>query len=361
MSCAARAAKSSVTHRATKMTDPHPAAASADAPAAAAATAATPRKRLLGTGKKRRRTRPRPEGAAAALCELKPAQVCFKCAYAAGSGCTEGTDGSDRGYRGAYHAAGRLRGSRTFDFNHWEQYCQTHWRLIMGNSESSSVQPSAAGAAAAGTGDAPTSAGTVLSSGLGAEAAAAAPAAAAAAAASTAIGAGAAHNGEAAVANLGRRHPAAFPDPSGTDAQLHRLSQLYFGGKPTPTNEDADAAPSLEKRKQRHTNLKDKAVTEAVNAVVLPLRDGIPLLRKNGELDISKKKQKGVWLEDRSKWPGAYMKLEDPGIRAERCKGAGGWTAASKELARKHHLVSGTVVLLHPEVSGCIIGCAWPG
>jgi len=324
---------SSVTHRATEMTDPPPAAVN-------------PRQKLLGTSKKGRK-RTRPKGAAAVLCDLKPAQVCFQCAYAEGSGCTEGTDGSDRGYSGAYHAAGQLRGSRTFDYSHWEQYCPTHWRLIMGNSESSSVQSSAAAAAAAaaGTGGASTSGATLPPPVSGAASSAST---AATAVARTTTGAGARHNGDGALADLALWPSASFPDPSGKAIQLQRLSQLYFDGKPTPTNSDADAPPSLEPRVQRHENLPEKEVTAAVKAVVLQLRDGMPMPGEGGGLNPPKK-WKGIWKE-RSEWPGACIDLGDPAVRARGCKRGEEWTAASKQLARKHHLVTGKVVLLLPEV-----------
>ena len=57
----------------------------------------------------------RKPGTVASLYPLKPAAKYFKCPYAKGSGCTEGTDGTDRGYSGAWHASGQPRASRTYD------------------------------------------------------------------------------------------------------------------------------------------------------------------------------------------------------------------------------------------------------
>ena len=342
---------------ATEMTDPLNVAASVTGPAAAT-NATAPRRRLLGTEKKGRKRKP-PEHAV--LCDLKPAGVYFKCAYAEGSGCTEGTDGSDRGYSGAYHAAGQLRGSRTVDYTHWDQYCQTHWRVIMGNTSSGDrvVRPSAAaagmGCAAASRATSPSSwvgeatapAATAPAAAPAAPAAPATPASAPAPAAATGA-AGVALLGERAVVGRGQRHPAGLPDPTGEEVQKLRLSQLYFHGNPTPTMEDADAPRKLAARKQRHTELTEPEVRKAVNAIVSQLKEGMPMPGNDGAL--SDRAGWGSAWKDPLSWPSAYMELGEAANRARKCKGPGAWTEASKELARKHHLVCGTVVFLLPEV-----------
>ncbi|CAN0256206.1 unnamed protein product, partial [Scytosiphon promiscuus] len=345
------------------MADSYLAAETTDAGADLEHAAAAPRRQLLGTTKtRRRRSKPIVHG-------LAPAKQAFKCAFAERSGCTEGTDGSDRGYSGAYHAVGQPRAARTFDFNHWEQFCGKHWNTIMGNSESSGT---AAGGGGSGSGS-----GSSRQPGVSADDGAAAGSAGGAVSTGTAVdgvtrggsvgnampagtmpGAAAARTigrvvtAAAAVAAGGRSGTiagdAGFPNPSGPAVQKERLSRFFFNGARCPTMNDPDAPRKLEPRVQRHEDLTPAYVRAAVKAVVLPLCKGMPIPQRDGSLS-DPRKWEGLWKNPAS-WPGPYIHLEDPGVRAERCKESGGWTPESKELARQHHLVTGTVVLLMPEV-----------
>lgn len=221
----------------------------------------------------------------------------------------------------------------------------------MNDSSSSGVVHTTAAAAegVGASGSTAVGAASVGASSLGAAAAAAAAAGAGegrAAAAAARHG----HSGEGTGVDLGRRVPA-FPDPKGKEVQLQRLSKLFFGGKAAPTNDGPDfSRRKVTPREQRHTELTDAAVKAAVNEVVQRLRDEIPLPTKDGRLKTPKAKKGGTLNSGGGGLPGAYITLEDSSVRARRCKGPGGWTAASKALARAHHLVTGTLVFLRPEV-----------
>jgi len=178
------------------------------------------------------------------------------------------------------------------------------------------------------------------------------PAAAAAAAAVTGVcegtGGAAGACGRDADTRQGTVVPA-FPVPGGPEVQLQRLSQIFFMGQPRPTNEDSDAPPMLQRRHQRHKELTDKEVKAAVVAVANEIKTGMPMPAKDGTLKPPET-WAGIW-KDKSTWPGAYVRLEDSDTRAMRCKGDKEWTEESKEFARMHHLVTGTVVFVMPEVS----------
>ena len=128
----------------------------------------------------------------------------------------------------------------------------------------------------------------------------------------------------------------------GEEVQLQRLSALFFDGRPEPTKDDADFPRRLTPREQRHTNLTEQEVKSAVMQVLQPLRETIPTPTKNGGLKSAKGKGPAV--------AAARIQLEESSARARRCKGSGAWTSESKELARVHHLVTGSVVFLMPEV-----------